>query len=483
MSDQSHFYKVIIIGTGFSGLAAAIKLKERGITDFVMLEKADDLGGTWRDNTYPGAECDIPSALYSFSFEPYPYWEYKWSHQDQILSYIRHCATTYDLDQHIRYKHHVSSMIWADDRWAVILEDGRTIDGRHVILAIGQLHIPKIPKISGQSSFTGQSFHSAKWDHHVSLEGKRIGVIGNAASAIQLIPELAKIAKIVVVFQRSANWILPKQDRQYYEWEKSLVKRWPILLRLYRLKLWLMGGALYLMMTEGHQWLRSIYQHKVRRYIKRHVDDLPTIEALIPSYPMGAKRVLFSDEYYASLAMSHVHLETTSILSIDETGIQVVDQHHALDIIVYATGFHTNPLYDHIHICGSNSQTLKDTWQNGPIHYLGIHAPDFPNLHMMYGPHTNLGHNSIIIMAEAQAAYIAQMIHDRGDHTISVRHDTAKRYTTEMNDRLSKMIWAKLSDSWYTDDQGRIPNNWPGRTIEYMHRTKAVDWRAYHISR
>ena len=246
----------------------SIKLLEKGITDFVILEKANDLGGTWRDNTYPGAECDIPSALYSYSFEPYADWEYKWSHQPQILKYIKHCASKYKVDEHIIYNQKVENAAWnaANSNWEVTTAQGDIYIGSSFISAIGQLHYPSFPTIKGAKTFEGNTWHSAKWNHSISLEGKRIGVIGNAASAIQFIPEIANQAAEITIFQRTANWMLPKQDRLYKNWEKALVRKVPFLLKLYRLKIWLLGGALFFLMKDGNSLLRKFYQWQSKKY-------------------------------------------------------------------------------------------------------------------------------------------------------------------------------------------------------------------------
>ncbi len=402
-------HSCIIIGTGFSGIALAIQLKSKGIDNFIMLEKASDVGGTWRENTYPGAECDIPSALYSFSFEPNPNWKYKWSMQPQILEYIKYVATKYELYPHMKFQQEMIAAKWDAElgSWEVKTKQGDLFKGKTFVSAIGQLHHPSTPNFKGKELFEGKSWHSAQWNHDVPLEGKTVGVIGNAASAVQFIPEIAKTAGKVVIFQRSANWMLPKQDRVYKEWEKKLVAKFPFLLKMYRLKIWLTGGALFLLMKKGRGTLRKMFQKQTINYIKEHIKDPEVVKALTPTYPLGAKRVLFSDTYYPAIARPNVSLVTGGgVQEITKNGVIVKDgTAHKIDALVYSTGFKTNPFLLGLDIQGKEGITIKEHWKDGPTSYLGITINNFPNLFIMYGPNTNLGHNSIILMSEAQANY------------------------------------------------------------------------------
>lgn len=483
-----NIYTSLIIGTGFSGLAMAIKLKEQGIHDFVILEKADDVGGTWRENTYPGAECDIPSALYSYSFEPYPKWEYKWSMQAQILEYIKYVAKKYELYQHIQFKKEMTTATWNehDQIWTILTKDQKEYTSKTLVTAIGQLHHPSIPAFPGKDSFPGKSFHSAKWDHSISIEGQIVGVIGNAASAVQFIPEIAKSAKQVVVFQRSANWMLPKQDRLYKEWEKSLVRRFPTLLKLYRLRLWLLGGGLFFLMKKGNNFLRKIYARKTIQYIKSNITDPDTIEKLIPKYSFGAKRVLFSDTYYDALAQANVTLVAGGIKEINDSQIISNDgSSHSVDVLIYATGFKSNPFLLGLDIKGKGGISIQEAWKDGHKQYLGMTVHQFPNMFMMYGPNTNLGHNSIILMSEAQAQYIAQcirIVRDQKCSSIEVKQAIMQNYYEESQNRLEQMIWNTIDDSWYKSPNGTTPNNYPGRTMEYIRKTKQVNVNDFLIS-
>lgn len=477
-------HSAVIVGTGFSGLCMAIKLKEKGIEDFIILEKEADIGGTWRENTYPGAECDIPSALYSYSFEPYPEWEYKWSMQPQILQYINHVADNYNLRHHIIYEEEVISASWNSQRsiWKIKTYSDKTYQSKTLITAIGQLHHPSIPDFVGMASLSIPHFHSARWNHDIDLNGKRVGVIGNAASAVQFIPEIAKEASQVHVFQRTPNWMLPKQDRMYKEWEKRIVRNFPIFLKMYRLKIWLLGGGLFFLLKGGNRVLRKLYQIKSIKYIKEHIKDNDIVQKLTPQFPIGAKRVLFSDTYYQALARDNVKLITSPIQTLDPHGVQTEDQSYELDILIFATGFITNPFLKEIAILGEQNLSIREAWQGGPVNYLGISVHGFPNMFMMYGPNTNLGHNSIVIMSECQANYIAQCVQKIKNEdlaAIDIKKEVMIDYYKRTQERLKGMIWSQVGDSWYRSPDGSFPNNYPGRTMEYIRKTKRVDWSKY----
>ncbi len=481
MSSQP---RILIIGTGFSGLAMGVYLKQAGIHDFLILEKASDVGGTWRENTYPGAECDVPSALYSFSFEHNADWQYKWSEQHQILKYLRHVAEKHGLYAHIRFEHEVASANWDEERqrWHVLTRQGNSLKAQFLVSAVGQLHHPAIPALPGRERFVGPAFHSAQWQHEVDLTNKRVAVIGNAASALQFIPQVAKVAKQVSVFQRSANWVLPKYDRPYRPWEQWLSDHVPALTKLYRLRLWLRGELLLYSIMRGNRLLRWWGEWTCRRYIARTIPDPVVQDKLVPRYPIGAKRVLFSDDYYAALARPNVDLLTEGIAELTETGVLMKDGRDIpADVLIYGTGFRTNPFLESIDVRGLGGRSLHDNWSNGAHAYLGMTTSGFPNLFMMYGPNTNLGHNSIVIMIEAQAHYIVQCIQgldERKMHTLDVRAEVESRYNEILQQRLSGMAWSKIAESWYKHGN-RITNNWAGSTFEYMRRCRHVEWEHF----
>jgi len=439
--------RIAIVGTGFSGLCLGIRLKQSGNNNFVLFEKAETIGGTWRENTYPGAECDIPSALYSFSFERNPNWTHKWSEQPEILRYMEHCAEKYGLYPHIRFNSEVTESVFDEESgdWRVTLADGTEERFNVVVSAVGQLHKPYTPKFEGMETFQGPSFHSAQWNHAVTLEGKRVAVVGNAASAIQFIPQIAPKVERLAIFQRSANWIMEKKDREY--WESLL----PILTKLYRFNIWLKGESQLfpLMKRTGDNWYRRLVRKKAIEYIEEKIRDPERRKILIPDYPIGARRILFSDDIYDALDRDNVEIVTSHIDRIEPNGIRSKDGAlHEADVIVYATGFESTEFLTPWKVVGRDGEVLNDRWEReGAEAYLGITHSGFPNFFMMYGPNTNLGHNSIIIMIEAQTRYILSCLTALRGHRaawLDVKTNVQKRYNEEIQDRMKGMIWTEL---------------------------------------
>lgn len=476
--------KTLIIGTGFGGLCMGVKLKESGENDFLMVEAAEALGGTWRENTYPGAECDIASALYSFSFAPNPTWDFKWAKQAQILEYQNKVADDFTLRGHMRFGQRVKACRYdaARGRWCVETQAGHHYDCQFLITAVGQLHHPNTVAFQGADSFDGPSFHSAQWDHGVDLSSKRIGVIGNAASAVQFIPEIAKTASHVTVYQRSANWMIDKVDRPYFKWEKALLSRIPKASLLYRFSLWVQSEYVIWPAIKGSRVRRAVLKWKNRFDMKRHIKDTDMREALTSKYPIGAKRILFSDKYYKTLAQDHVKLVTSNVGEIIPEGIvDKAGETHAHDVIIYSTGFHTNPFLKSIFVTGEAGMSMREHWSGGAYAYYGVMTAGFPNLFMMYGPNTNSGHMSIIFKLEKQADYIVKLMQKSGEGgRIAVKPDAEARYNVEMQTRLQGMIWNQVENSWYKDGS-RLTNNWPGSASEYRKRLKNPAWADYRV--
>lgn len=483
---ESNKKKIIIIGAGFSGMGLAIHLQKAGIRDFAILEKADEVGGTWRENHYPGAECDIASALYSYSFEHNADWQYKWAEQPQIFDYLKGTAKKYNLYEHIHFATEVASAIFDEQAkcWRLRSADGEEWRCQFLVAAVGQLHHPFTPEIPGQSEFKGAQFHSARWQHDVDLSNKHIAVVGNAASALQFIPQIALAAAKLTVFQRGANWVIPKLDRPYAAWEQWLSARVPLVASYYRFSIWLRNELLIYPIMQGRRLHCRIGLWMHRRYINKHIGDPALRAKLTPDYPMGAKRILVSDDYYAAMARSNVELEVDGIVQLTEHGITTTDGRDIpADVIIYGTGFKTNPFLAPMDIRGVEGKHLRDAWRNGAQAYLGMMTSGFPNLFMLYGPNTNLGHNSIVIMSESQARYICDAITalDRDGHsTIEVKAEAEEKYNSEMQRRLGKMAWNAIEASWYKDGN-KITNNWPGSTYEYIRRTRGVCWGDYRV--
>jgi cation diffusion facilitator CzcD-associated flavoprotein CzcO len=482
--------RIAIIGSGFSGLCLGIQLKKRGMDSFVIFEKADRIGGTWRENTYPGAECDIPSALYSFSFERNPNWSHKWSEQQEILTYLEHCAFKHGLYAHLRFNQEVRLLEFqeATGTWRLETASGIVEEFDVVVSGVGQLHKPSLPKIAGIESFRGPSFHSARWDHEVVLDGKNVCCIGNAASAVQFIPQIAPKAGKLTVFQRSANWVVEKKDREYSAFEKRLVTLIPPLLLLYRGYIWFRGDVmLYPLMFQKGGWLRKKSEQQTIDYINERVRDPELRKKLIPNYPMGAKRILFSDDFYDALDRDNVEVVTTPIDRIVPEGVVTTDgRMRNADVLVYATGFETTTFLTPMQVRGLGRQSLNEKWaREGAEAYLGITHTGFPNFFMMYGPNTNLGHNSIVIMIEAQTRYILsclKALDARSARWLNVRAEVQRAYNEWIQRLLQVSSWANVDHSWYKNEHGKITNNWLGRTTEYRRRTKAVNPDDYEFA-
>jgi cation diffusion facilitator CzcD-associated flavoprotein CzcO len=482
--------RIAIIGTGFSGLCLGVHLRKIGMDSFVIFEKADEVGGTWRENTYPGAECDVPSALYSFSFERNPNWTYKWSEQKEILEYLKFCAKKHDLYSHIQFGQQVSTLHFQEDKgnWRLQTKEGVDEEFDVVVSGIGQLHKPAMPAIDGLDDFQGDAFHSAQWNHDISMEGKKVCCIGNGASAIQFIPQIAPTVSKLTVFQRSANWILPKNDRAYSEFEKKIMSLIPPLLMLYRFRIWLRGEAfIYPLMYMKSESFRKKAEQGTVDYLAEKIDDPELRKTLVPDYPMGAKRILFSDDIYDAYNRDNVDTVTDPIDKVEAGGVRTKDGTlHEADVLIYASGFETNSFITPMEVTGLNGESLNETWdRDGAEAYLGITHTGFPNFFMMYGPNTNLGHNSIVVMIEAQTRYILSCLKQLDKKNMSwlnVKTDVQKRYNASIQERLQKSSWAAVDQSWYKNDQGKVTNNWAGRTTEYRKLTKHVNPDDYEFS-
>ncbi len=480
--------RVVIIGSGFSGIAMAIRLQRAGIESYTLLEKASRLGGTWRENTYPGAACDLMSFAYCYSFEQKTDWSRKWSPQAEILDYMDHCAEKYGVLPHVRFDSEVVGARFEEDAgvWRIRVrgpgDEIEELEAEVLVSGVGQLHRPAFPKISGLESFEGEWFHSAEWNHDLDLAGRRVGVIGNAASAIQFIPEIAPKVQHLTIFQRSPNWIIPRGDRPYTEAEKRRFTRFPWLAKLYR---WMIWGRQELMFPVilGNPRVARRFERAARQNIADHVSDPELRAVLTPDYPIGGKRILIHDDYYPALERENVSLVTSPIDHADAEGLVTADgQRHAFDVLIFATGFETNSFLAPMAIQGLDGRILEDEWKNGAEAYLGITVAGFPNFFMMYGPNTNLGHNSIIFMIECQANYIARCIealHRRGLRYLDLRRQAMREFNRRLHARLAKTAWARTGKSWYKTAEGRITNNWSGTTTSYWWRTRRPDLDAY----
>jgi cation diffusion facilitator CzcD-associated flavoprotein CzcO len=479
--------RIAIIGSGFSGLCVAIALQKAGFRSFTIFEKADRVGGTWRENSYPGAACDSPSFAYCFSFEQKTNWSRKWAPQSEILAYLEHCARKYDLLSQIRFGCEVASARFDDRRklWRLRTTAGEEHEAEVLISGTGQLNRPYLPEIPGLADFAGTAFHSARWNHRCDLAGKDVAVIGNAASAIQFIPEIARLVRSLLVFQRSANWMVPKFDRPFTEREKARFTRHPWLARLYRWWIWL-SFEIRWPVFRGNAFLSRQSQRLATQHVLASVRDPVLQEALIPDYPIGGKRILISDDYYPALQRENVRVVTEPIERITPGGVVTRDgREQRADVLILATGFESTSFLAPMRIEGAEGRPLSDAWKEGAEAYLGITVAGFPNLFLMYGPNTNLGHNSIVFMIECQTGYILdclRQMRERGLAAIDVRRDAMRGFNAKLQHELAGTVWARTDHSWYKTKSGRITNNWSGPTIRYWWKTRRADLAVYDLA-
>lgn len=473
----------VIVGAGFSGLCAAIQLKKAGIHDFVILEKADGVGGTWRANTYPGAACDIPSHLYSYSFEPNPRWSRAYGGQPEILSYLEHCATKYALRPHLRFGAEVVAATFDEDSatWIVETKTGERFVARSLILGNGALHLPAVPELPGLASFAGTTFHSARWNHGYDLRGKRVGVIGTGASAIQFVPQIAGDVAELRVFQRTPPWIVPKPDRAIGDRERWAFEHLPGAHWLRRSGLYWLLEARVLGFAFAPK-VNELMEKLVLRHLDASVTDPALRARLTPSYRLGCKRVLISNDYYPALQRPNVELVTDAIERIEPAGIRTRDGVlRELDAIIFGTGFRVVDYLASMRVVGRKGVELNTVWQESVRNFLGINVSGFPNLFLLMGPNTGLGHNSMIFMIEAQARYAVQAIlamHRNALASLDVRPDVEAAFRAEMTKRIGKTVWTSGCSSWYMAPDGDVLL-WPGFTFDYWRRTRRVTLRHY----
>lgn len=426
----------------------------------------------------------MPSFSYCFSFEQKTDWSRKWAPQAEILAYMEHCAQRYGLGPHIRFGTEVTSSRFDErhGRWRVELADGERLEADVLISGVGQLHRPHVPDIPGLERFEGPCFHSARWEPGLDLTGKRVALIGNAASAVQIVPEIARQTARLHVFQRSANWMLPRGDRAYSEEEKRRFSGHPWLAKLYR---WWIWASLELRwpLFRGNRFLAKRVEGIALRHLEEVVADPALREALVPDYPLGGKRILVSDDYYETLVREDVELVTADIDHLDEGGVVTRDgATRPVDVVILATGFETTTFLAPMRLEGVGGHSAARDWEDGARSFLGISSAGYPNFFMMYGPNTNLGHNSIIFMIECQAAYIVRCIRrliDRDVAWLDVHPGVQAAYDADLQADLRRTVWAAPDHSWYKNAAGRITNNWAASTLAYWWRTRTVDFSLY----
>jgi cation diffusion facilitator CzcD-associated flavoprotein CzcO len=482
---QTPDFPVAILGTGFAGLGLAIRLKEQGNNDFVLLERATDVGGTWRDNTYPGCQCDIPSHLYSFSFAPNPNWSRLFPTQPEIWDYLRDCAERFGVMPHIRFDHEVQGATWDEEQgfWRVATSQGE-ITARVVVTGQGGLSEPSLPDIPGVDTFKGAIFHSARWDHDHDLRGEKIAVIGTGASAIQFIPYIQPEADKLTLFQRTPPWIMPHPDRPVRDWEKRLFKRFPLTQKLFRGAIYAFFESRVLPFTKKPDLMKA-GEKIALKHMRKLIPDDPELRAkLTPGYRMGCKRILMSNTYYKALAQPNADVVTAPITEIREHSVVTADgTEHEVDTIILGTGFYVSELPMTNWVRGRDGQTMADAFQGSPQGYLGTTVAGFPNLFLMTGPNTGLGHNSIVYILESQFAYILdalRVMRERNAGIVEVRAEAQERFNRKVQEQMKGTVWTTGGcASWYIDRNGLNTTLWPGWTWDYRRKTKTFDPAPY----
>ncbi|HEY1833111.1 MAG TPA: NAD(P)/FAD-dependent oxidoreductase [Solirubrobacteraceae bacterium] len=477
----------IVVGAGFGGIAAAIELRRAGVAEITVLERGADVGGVWQHNTYPGAACDVPSHLYSYSFAPNPRWGRRFALQGEIRDYVRDAAARGGVLERVRCGVEAKRARWLEDDgvWEVECSDA-TRRAELLVTACGQLSRPEIPRIAGIESFAGEAFHSSGWRHDLDLRGKRVGVIGTGASAIQFVPRIQSQVASLTVVQRTAPWILPKLDRAYSPLAKRLFASVPALQSAGRFGLW---AALEVAIAGfvGHEAVLSPFAAVGRAHLRRQVPDARLRELLTPRFTIGCKRILLSSDWYPTLTKPNVELVAQPIACADEHGIELADgSRRELDVLIYGTGFSAHDFVAPMQVEGRDGQTLVHAWDGLPNAWHGLSVPGFPNLFLMYGPNTFGGSGSAIYVLESQARHVAaaaRAMQSRRAHRIEVRADAHERFLSELRQRQRSTVWATGGcTSWYLDEQGRDPTNWPGYTIEYRRRTSRIDPTVYELA-
>ncbi|WP_411149276.1 flavin-containing monooxygenase [Streptomyces sp. A30] len=490
MAEHEHEHvRVAVIGSGFGGLGAAVRLRREGVTDFVVLERAGSVGGTWRDNTYPGCACDVPSHLYSFSFAPNPDWPRTFSGQGHIRAYLEHVADVFRLRPHIRFDSEVKTMTWNTDRLCWDIETaGGPLSADFVVSATGPLSDPRIPDIPGLDTFPGKVFHSARWDHDYDLRGKRVAMVGTGASAIQIVPAVQPLAAKLTLFQRTPPWVLPRVDRAITGAERRLHRRLPVTTQLRRGLLWGIRELQIQLFTKRPDEL-GLIESVAKRNMARSIKDPALRAKLTPGYRIGCKRILLSSEYYPALAKPNVDVVASGLSEVRGRTVVAADGTEAeVDAIVFGTGFHVTDMPIADRVVGADGRTLAAAWAAGGMEALrGASVPGFPNWMTVIGPNTGLGNSSMILMIESQLNYMADYVRQLevlgGRVALDPRPSALHAWNQRVQERMKRTVWNTGCESWYLDANGRNTTIWPGTTTEFRRVTRRVDLSEYEVLR
>jgi cation diffusion facilitator CzcD-associated flavoprotein CzcO len=479
--------RIAIVGTGFSGLGMAIRLKRAGIDDFVVLERADDVGGTWRENTYPGCQCDVPSHLYSFSFAPNPGWSRTFSRQPEIWDYLRDCAERFGVTPHIRFGHELREAAWDEEhqRWELDTSGGR-LTAQVLVSGTGGLSEPSIPAIRGLEGFEGTVFHSAEWDHDHDLTGERVAVIGTGASAIQFVPLIQPQVGQLHLFQRTPPWIMPHSDRPVSNVERRAFRAAPFLQRLIRRGVYWSREALVLGLT--HSRRMKLLEAAARAHLRAQVRDPELRARLTPNYRLGCKRILVSNDYYPALSRPNVEVLTAGIREVRPRSIVTEDgTEREVDTIILGTGFHVTDTSAATHVRGRDGRTLAEVWDGSPQAYLGTTVASFPNFFLLLGPNTGLGHTSVVFMIEAQIAHVMKCVRameEKDLRAVEVRPEVQEAYNDDIQAQMHDSVWTTGGcASWYIDEAGRNSTLWPDFTWRFRKRARDFDESDYLVRR
>ena len=481
MNNNASSYDIVILGAGFGGLGMAAQLKREGVENFVILERADRVGGVWRDNSYPGAACDTESHLYCYSFYPHLGVSKMYADRDELLGYLESMVEHFELDSHILLNSEVSLAQWddKDGLWNFEISDGSQVSGRFFVPAWGQLNKPSIPFFKGLNEFSGDYFHSAQWNHEINLVGRKVASVGAAASAVQYVPEIAPMVEHLTVFQRSPNWIMPRNQIVFSENQLEDFKNNPSLFEESRRELHAFRENGFERTRQGTDAQKEGIEQALS-HLENQVTDFELRKNLTPDYEFGCKRILRSDDYYPALMRDNVSLEVEPIQEFVSEGILTKDgKLHEAEVVIFGTGFESQAFQGDLEVLGRDGENLRNHWEDGAEAYLGICVPNFPNMFIIYGPNTNLNHNSIITMLEIQQKYIMQAVGElsmREGTSIEVKKNVFEKFNEKLQESMEASAFSSNCSSWYKNAAGKVINNWSGTVDEYQEI--ASKWRS-----
>ncbi len=487
MSAQSRSVRVAILGAGMSGVCMGAKLRKAGIDSFVILEKADSVGGTWRENSYPGIACDVPSHLYSFSFDLNPDWSHSYGSGGEIWRYCQKAAEKFGLMRHIRFGTMVTDVRFDGQRWTVTAADGHTVRADLVVSGLGGLHLPKHADIPGRDRFEGEMFHTAEWRHDVDLAGKKVAVIGTGASAVQVVPSIAPTVGDLTVFQRSAAWVFPRLTRDISDRRRALFRRLPFLMRLYRSYLWFMMDVLGILALRRDGALKTQLKNAALKHLEEQVSDPELRARLTPDYEPGCKRRCISDDYLPAFNRDNVHLVTEGVVAIEPGGIRdAKGAFHPMDVIVEATGFRPFDISEYVAITGRDGARLQDVWKEKVESFRTMMVPGFPNFFMLLGPNSATGHTSALIMIESEADYVVdclKLMNRRNIALLDPRADVTDQYNRRLQTDMKDMVFSSGCGAWYTDDNDFNFTLWPYSAWRFIREQAKVRLEEFEVTR